>query len=433
MVSGELKVAACPASVPQGVLDPTFNSPEGYVLYNGWNKDSYIGSAVQPDGKILVSAGIDVGTGSDVVVLRYNLDGILDGAFGGSGVVTYDGGGDDCGRLVAVQPDGGIVLTGYTHSGTDYDILLMRLNGDGTLDSRFGTDGVVTFDNGKRNDYGRAIALQSDGRIIITARSSDTAGSVAMVLRYNVDGTLDSTFGIDGVVTYEGGYGNDGLRGLAVQTDGKIIASGYTKTNTGFDVLTVRYTGDGSLDTTFGADGIVVYDGGYGDDGARGVVIQADGKIAVSGGEYNGTDQDLLVLRYNQDGTPDTSFGTKGVVTYSSSNGEDFGRRLVMHRENQILVTGRVSNGTDYDVLLLRYNADGGLDTSFGAGGVVTLDMGKGNDYGEGVVIQADSKIVVSGGTYNGADYDILVFRALAFDGSGGGGGGGCFITTLAP
>jgi len=161
------------------------------------------------------------------------------------------------------------------------------------------------------------------------------------------------------------------------------------------------------------------------------VVLQADGKIVVSGGEYNGTDLDILVLRYNVNGTPDETFGTNGVVTYDSGNGNDLGRRLAIQRGGKIVVTGRSRNGTDYDVLVLIYNADGGLDNTFGGSGVVTFDMGKGNDYGEGVVIQADARIVIWGGSYNGTDYDVLMFRLLAFEEVGGGSSGGCFIETV--
>ena len=432
VILGELQVARCPVLVPQRGLDTTFNPPNGYVLYNGWDKDSYLGSVIQADAKIVVSSGIEDGTDSDVVVLRYNDNGTLDETFGTNGVATYDGGkGDDCGRLVAIQPDGRIVLTGYTYNGTGYDILTMRYNTDGTPDNSFGTNGVVTYDNGNKDDKGRAVAVQTDGKIVVTAWSSDATTRVAMILRYDANGALDNTFGSNGVVTYEGGYGNDGFRGVVIQTDGKIIVSGYTNTEKGFEVLTARYNSDGSLDTTFGTSGVAFHDGGHGNAGARGVVIQSDGKIVVSGGQDNGTDLDILVLRYNINGTPDDTFGTKGVVTYDSGNGNDYGRRLAIQRGSKIVVTGRSRNGTDYDVLVLRYNPNGSLDNTFGGSGVVTFDMGKGNDYGEGVVIQADAKILILGGSYNGTDYDVLMFRLLAFEEGGGGSSGGCFIETV--
>jgi uncharacterized delta-60 repeat protein len=420
----------CLLVAAQGDLDTTFNPPDGYVLYNGWNKDSYVGVAIQTDSKIVVSTGILNGTDADVGVLRYNGDGTLDSAFGTDGTVIYDGGkGNDCGRLVAIQADGKIILTGYSNNGEDYDILTMRYNSDGTLDTSFGTNGIAIYNNGDRNDYGRGIAIQSDGKIVVTARSTGNSTSIAMILRYNGDGTLDSTFGTNGVVIYEGGQGNDGFRGVAIQTNGKIVVSGYTKMAAGFDVLTARYTSNGTLDNTFGTNGAVTYDGEHGDDGAHAVAIQSDGKIVVSGGEYNGTDLDILVLRYNSNGTSDITFGTNGVVSYDSGQGNDNGRRLAIQNGDKVVVTGRVPNGTDDDVLILRYNTDGNLDGTFGGNGVVTLNIVKGKDYGEGVAIQVDGNILIAGGSSNVTGDDVMVFRIIGLE-SGGGSSGGCFITT---
>ncbi len=422
----------CLLAAAQGDLDTTFNPPDGYVLYNGWNKDSYVGVAIQTNSKIVVSTGILNGTDADVGVLRYNGDGTLDSAFGTDGIVIYDSGkGNDCGRLVAIQADGKIVLTGYSNNGEDYDILTMRYNSDGTLDTSFGTNGIAIYNNGNRNDYGRAIVIQSDDKIAVTARSTGNSTSIAMILRYNGDGTLDSTFGTNGVVIYEGGQGNDGFRDVAIQTNGKIVVSGYTKTAAGFDVLTARYTSNGTLDNTFGTSGVVTYDGGHGNDGARGVAIQSDGKIVVSGGDNNGTDLDVLVLRYNSDGTSDNAFGTNGVVSYDSGKGNDNGRRLAIQGGNKIVVTGNTPNGTDEDVLILRYNVDGSADGTFGSNGVVTLNIVMGKDFGEGVAIQADAKIVIAGGSFNGTGNDVMVLRVIGSGGgNGGGSSGGCFITT---
>lgn len=422
----------CLLAAAQGDLDTTFNPPEGYALYNGWNKDSYVGVAIQMDSKIVVSTGILNGTDADVGVLRYNGDGTLDSAFGTDGIVIYDGGnGNDCGRLVAIQPDGKIVLTGYTHNGNNYDILTMRLNVDGTPDSSFGNNGIAVYDNASRSDKGRAIAIQSDGKIAVTARSKGNSTTIAMILRYNGDGTLDSTFGTNGVVIYEEGLGNDGFRDVAIQIDGKIVVSGYSKTDAGYVVLTARYNVDGTSDNTFGTDGVATYDGGHGNAGARGIAIQSDGKIVVSGGDYNGTDLDVLVLRYNSDGTSDITFGTNGVARYDSGKGNDNGRRLAIQGGNKIVVTGNTPNGTDGDVLILRYNADGSPDSTFGSNGVVTLNIVTGKDYGEGVAIQVDGKIVIAGGISNDTGNDVMVLRVIGSGGgSGGGSSGGCFITT---
>jgi uncharacterized delta-60 repeat protein len=422
----------------QGDLDITFNPPNGYTLYKGWNTDSYIGTAIQSDGKIVVSTGIENGANDDVGVLRYNRDGTLDGSFGTNGIVTYDGGnGNDCGRLLAIQSDGKLVLTGYTHNGDNYDILIMRLNVDGTLDGSFGNNGIAVYDNIARNDYGRGIAIQTDGKILVTARSTGGGTSIAMMLRVTAVGTLDDTFGTNGVVNYESDQGNAGFRDVAVQGDGKIVTSGYTKTTAGYLFLTARYDSDGALDNTFGANGISTYDGGHGNAGARGIVIQTDGKIVVSGGNFNGTDLDVVVLRFNSDGILDSGFGVNGVVTYEGGKGDDNGRRLALQEGGRIVVTGNTSDGNNLLVLVLRYNRDGTPDVGFGNAGVVVMQLGEGDDWGESVAITADRNIMIAGGIDNdnrndGSLNDILVFRLIGYHMGGGGDSGGCFIDTLS-
>ncbi|MHC4687194.1 MAG: hypothetical protein ACYTEW_23225, partial [Planctomycetota bacterium] len=138
---------------------------------------------------------------------------------------------------------------------------------------------------------------------------------------------------------------------------------------------------------------------------------------------FNGTDGDVLVLRYNSDGTLDTTFGTNGVATYDSGN-VDEGRKTILQPDGKIVVSGATFNGTDGDVLVLRYNSDGTLDTTFGTNGVATYDSGNVDD----------GKIVVPGVTFNGTDYDLLVVRLIGdaggSGGSGGGsGGGGCSMS----
>jgi uncharacterized delta-60 repeat protein len=417
----------------QGNLDFTFNPPNGYTLYNGWNTDSYMGAAIQLDGKTVVSTGLEKGANDDVGVFRYNRDGSLDGTFGTNGVVTYDGGnGDDCGRMPAIQVDGKTVLTGYTYNGNNYDILIMRLNVDGTRDGSFGNNGILVYDNAGRKDYGRGIAIQGDGKILVTARSTGGGTSIAMMLRVTASGAWDDTFGTDGVVTYESVEGNAGFRDVTLQADDKIVTSGYTKTAAGYLFLTVRYNQDGVLDDTFGTSGMATYDGGHGNAGARGVAIQADGGIVVSGSNFNGTDLDVVVLRYNPDGTLDSGFGANGVVTFDGGKGDDNGRRVALEEGGRIIVTGNTSNGKNFLVLVLRYNRDGTPDVVFGNGGTVIMQLGDGNDWGESVAISGDRNIIIAGGIENDNGNDVMLLRLIGHPMGGGGDRGGCFIDTLS-
>ncbi len=397
----------------QGELDGTFSPPQGYALFEGWNRDSYVGLAIQSDGRIVVSTGISGELGSDAGILRYHTDGTLDSSFGGAGLVLYGGGnGDDCGRSAAVDGDQRIILTGYTHNGEDMDVLVMRLNRDGSYDDSFGAGGIVTYNNSGRNDYGRGIALQPDGKIVVTARSTGEGTSQALLLRFDADGTADASFGTDGVVVYESEEGNAGFRDLTLQADGKIVVTGYTRTTAGFEILTGRYHMDGTLDGSFGQDGVARYDGENGNAGARGIALLSDGRIVVSGSNDNGTDLDVVVLVYSEDGSLDSRFGTGGVVVYDGGKGDDNGRRLRVQSGDRIVVTGNTWNGSGYDTLVLRYHADGTADTAFGTGGAAVIALEEGNGWGEAVAIQSDQNIVVAGGIDHEMD-EVVVMRLI--------------------
>ncbi|MCB9917355.1 MAG: LEPR-XLL domain-containing protein [Planctomycetes bacterium] len=368
---------------------------------------------VQADGKILVAGYAD----NDFALTRYNADGSLDTSFGSGGTVTTDvGGGYDTGYSITVQDDGKIVVGGYSHNGTDYDYALTRYNADGSLDTGFGGgDGIVTTAIGTSNDYGRSVAVQDDGKILV-AGYSDAGGNsyVFSVARYNVDGSLDTGFGGgDGIVTTDIGSGSDYGLSLSVQADGKILIAGYSNDGATNDMALIRYNADGSLDSGFGGgDGIVTTAVGAGSDVGTSVTVQADGKILVAGYASNGTDNDFALTRYNADGSLDTGFGGgDGIVTTAVGAGSDAGYSVVVQDDGKILVGGYSHNGSDNDFALTRYNADGTLDNGFGSGGIVTTALGAGDDYGLSVTVQADGKILLTGYSHNGTDYDFALAR----------------------
>ncbi|MEQ1656951.1 MAG: DUF4347 domain-containing protein, partial [Nitrospira sp.] len=386
---------------------PTFSVGDGNVTTNILFGETGQDVVVQPDGKVLVVG--TSGSPTAMTVTRYNSDGSLDTSFGGGdGVYRVPAVDQQNGMGLTLQADGKILLTGYSYPSSQNDVLLVRLNADGSPDTGFGGgDGIVTTDLGV-NEVGTTVALQADGKILVGGHT-DGAGTDFLVVRYNTDGSLDTSFGGgDGVVTTSfGGTAADIPTSLVVQPDGKIVVAGG---GGNYDLAIARYNSDGSLDTSFGGgDGLVTTSAdGPGLESFTGLAVQADGKLVAAG--YAGND--MVLVRYNSDGSLDTSLGGTGIVVTSLGAGADRAYDLQLQSDGKIVLVGRSHNGSNYDVAVVRYHSDGSLDTSFGGGdGMVTTAIGSANDEGLAVAIQADGKIVVSGKTWNGTDYDIALLR----------------------
>ena len=298
----------------------------------------------------------------------------LDRSFGGDGTVTTAiGSGHENVRAVAIQADGKIVVAGYSHNGTDYDFAVVRYTAAGALDASFGSNGTVTTAIGSSDAHIHGMALQPDGKIVVVGHSHAESGDDMAVARYNPDGTLDASFGSNGTVTTAIGSGYAYGFAAAVQAaDGKIVVAGTGSGGTNYDMAVARYNPDGTLDASFGSNGTVTTAIGASNDQGQAMALQPDGKIVVAGYSFIGTSEDFAVVRYNPDGSLDASFGSNGTVTTAIGSGEDRGYAVAIQADGKIVVTGRSHNGTDYDFAAARYNPDGSLDASFGNGGTVT-------------------------------------------------------------
>src|ERR1051325_5285566 len=208
---------------------------------------------------------------------------------------------------------------------------------------------------------------------------------------------LDTSFNGTGIVTTPIGSGHDFGNSAAIQGDGKIIVAGQTWNGSNYDFAVVRYNGDGTLDTSFNGTGMVTTAFGSGTDIGSSVAVQEDGKIVVAGYSLIGTSSDFAVARYNPDGSLDTSFNGTGKVTTDIGGGFDVGHSVAMQGDGKVVVAGWSFAGFSYDFALVRYNSDGSLDTSFNGTGKATTDIGGSADEGFSVVIQEDGKIVAAG------------------------------------
>lgn len=379
------------ASAQDGSLDLSFDS-DGKVTTDFGDIDGGYDVVLQPDGKIIV-AGTGAAGGA-FALARYNSNGSLDNTFDGDGkLTTIFGGKGDFAQSVALQSDGKIVAAGYTTIlGIRANFAVARYNSNGSLDNTFGTGGKVSDSAGYENSA-YAMALQSDGKIIVAGTSSvysTTVGDVYrfVLLRYNTNGTLDNTFDGDGRVLCDSGKNRDAFA-LAIQADGKIIIAGTIDSN----FALYRYNSNGSLDNTFGVSGKVITDIGITSlDIIYSLALQSDGKIVAAGTTTNSsTNSDIALIRYNSNGSVDNTFGTAGKVI-TNLGAFDEGTSLAILSNGKIIVAG----ASDEKFAVLRYNSDGSLDNTFDTDGKVITAIGA-SATGTSVAIQSDDKIVVAG------------------------------------
>jgi uncharacterized delta-60 repeat protein len=278
-----------------GSLDAGFGVG-GKMVVAGFTGVAY-GVAVQPDGKILVA-------GSHFALVRFDADGGLDAAFGNGGKLVIERFGA---TALTLQPDGRIVVAGIINreSGTSDDFAVVRVNGDGSPDQTFGSSGIATTDFFGSGDVAWAVTLQSDGKIVLGGGASDplSVGPNLAVARYNSDGSPDGTFSGDGRTTTDLPGFDELAFGVAVQSDGKILAAGLAFSATLYDFAVVRYTSDGAEDPSFGASGRVTTDFFGRNDGIRGLAVQPDGRIVAAGGAYDGTTTYFALARYLSTGS----------------------------------------------------------------------------------------------------------------------------------
>lgn len=385
-----------------GSLDTGFGTAGKVFTQFGTSQDEGRAIAIQPDGKIVVAGFMNPGFFNyDIAVARYNADGSLDTGFGNSGKVTINigtqtngNGTVDAANALVLLSDGSMLVAGQTTKDGNGDFVVVKLQSNGVIPANFGIGGIVKFNAGTNSDSAYSIVEQPDGKILV---GGDGGGPT--VVKLNSDGSVDTTFGTSGRTTVANINAFQGTA-MVLHPNGNIIIAGTSVTgNT--DVVLMRLSPIGVIDPTFGFFGTATVTFSTGNDYPHALAVQSDGKILVFGDSHNGSNRDFAVARFSAAGALDTTFDTDGMVTTPISTLDDIAFAGVVQPDGKIIAAGRASNGvaSDPNFALVRYNSNGSLDTTFGTGGKVTTAMSfnDNDDVVYGVGLQADGKIVAAG------------------------------------
>lgn len=411
-----------------GTLDTSFGSGGVVTTDFTGGSDQIEDLAIQRDGRI-VAVGFTRNTrtdSTDVALMRYLEDGRLDPAFGEGGKVATDFGGTDVARAVAIQPDGKLVVVGFTTTSAPRDVFLVaRYLKDGRLDTSFGTGGWTTIDfGGNISSLAHDVGIQPNGRIVVAGLTLDTRTSYDFAIaRLRKDGSLDPSFGSGGTVNVDFAGGADFGLALSILPGCRIVVAGSASMpGSGDDYAAIRLRSDGTLDPSFGTSGRTTVDFVGVSDEAWGVAIQPGGKLVLAGrisrpGEIHFA---FGLTRLDSEGRLDTRFGEGGRTVTDFSRSSDSATDVAVQEDGRIVAVGIVGDDVRGGVHfgLARYDKHGRLDPSFGTGGLVTSDFGLSpgsTAQAFSVALDKDDRILVGGTSVVGLpeprDIDALLAR----------------------
>ena len=424
LASLALLIAAGSLHAAPGDLDPTFGS-NGVVISSFGTNDiaTATSMALQSDGRIVVGGFIRGDSSRESpAIARYTTNGVLDVSLGGKGwKSTRDWGGDLWSLArntnapydatgVTLQADGKILFGAIGKGIYSDDLAIVRCHSNGTVDDSFGPEywrlGYRLYGMEGFTAFG-GIVVQPDGRIVFTKSTwhttRDYSSSGVILNRLWSSGETDYAFGTNGSALILTNFWVGFLTGhlshayaTVLQPDGRIIGGGFAYDGANSSAALARTLSDGSMDISFGGDGRQITPFQHFSKIA-GLALQADGRIVAAGQVNNGIDYDMLLLRYNANGDLDTTFGSNGVVIAALGPLQDLSSGVAIQADGKIVVCGSFDNPTSRDSVLLRYNTNGAPDATFGSNGVVVTQFSPGNDYATALAIEPDGKIITAG------------------------------------
>lgn len=410
-----LSILTITTSVFSQVLDVTFGN--GGKVVTPINDSSTANSiAVQNDGKIIIGGNTTIGSRDYFTLVRYNIDGSVDNTFGAGGKVIGNFGGRSKIFSISLQQDGKIIAAGrsladtITYAG---EFAIVRYKNDGNIDSVFGNNGIARTEMSGPIAEIKKLLIKPDGKILAAGRVSlMTFENIPALAQFNIDGSLDSSFGINGKVeNYTAKVIT--ISDIALLGDGKIVATGETETgNLASDFSLLRYLPNGTLDGSFGTNGLILTNfNNNSNDVANSLSIQSDSAIVLAGYSYLPSLSTFALAKYRTNGTLDSSFGSGGKVTTSINDIYAIATDLLIKPTGNLTVSGNTFGTNDGDFAVAEYLFNGQLDSTFGNNGIATTDFAGFQDQAYASAIQPDGKIILAGQAGENANYSIALAR----------------------
>jgi len=412
--------------------DPTFNG-NGKFTHDYGFFDNLTKVKIQPDDQKIIAIGtaLNQAFSGRLLVMRLMPDGTFDNTFNDSGSVVISDFTESYAYDCFIRDDGKILVVGAAANPSyEFNMVLLRLNADGSRDVNFGVNGVVVTEFNQRDEFAYGVSELSDNTFIVAGSIADsTYQAVPTIVKFKEDGSVDELFGNSGIVQIPVISSDNVLRDVIIQPDNKILASGHYDQgitvggNTNFDLLLIRLNPNGSFDDSFGTNGVVITSvSNERLDDANGLRLTNNNEILVGGFSVRPDGGfDATILKYKQDGSSQTNFGTNGRVILDIA-AQDVAYDISVLADQSILIAGSSGDlfGTGaVDYMLVKYKPEGVRDSTFGTNGIILTQVLDGVDEANSMTIQNDGKIVLAGKSTGTINNDASVVRYSPTDFTG--------------
>ncbi len=396
-----------------GTLDETYGI-SGKISLQISAADFFIYDAKILEDQSIICTGLIKETSlssQDIFVAKISSDGKFDTNFNGVGWISIDiDGKNQYAKSLALQMDGKIVVAGYHFNGSNFDMSVVRLNENGSLDNDFDSDGMLTLNFGSTDNVNKVLITQ-DNKILLAGRIYNGINSDIAIVKLNNNGSFDSDFGVNGVSAIDLSNKNEYVYDALMDGD-KIVVGGEGDVDDNSVFLIAKYNSDGSLDMTFGTNGYSIKQVGSKYSSVNSIKKMINGNYILAGGTDINNEDEFSLVSFNKSGELNIDFSEDGILTFNPKTGNEYLKNLIIQEDGKIIAAGNVAgNGSISDFGIMRLQADGNIDDTFGNNGIMVTDFAQGNDNLAMVAITENKKIMALGNSALNNGHNIVIAK----------------------